>query len=89
MLIQLWIMWISLLKINAKFKKVRNVHKCKRVHSHSIYTVRNKNPHSRMDNNQHLYVDNVDNLPAKYEVTDIRNISGAHSYQQVMVHTIF
>lgn len=36
-----------------------------------------------------LTVDNVDNLCGKQIFSDIYNISGPHSYQQVAVHTIF
>ena len=35
------------------------------------------------------YVDNVDNLFAKELFTNIYNVSGAHSYQQVALCTIF
>ena len=39
--------------------------------------------------NQYKHVDNVDNLFAKELFTNIYNVSGAHSYQQVALCTIF
>lgn len=48
-----------------------------------------KNPHSKVEVFPNLNVDNVDNLLAKKMFADIYNVSGAHSYQQVTVHTIF
>ena len=48
-----------------------------------------KNPHKKIDNNQRSYVDNVDNLFAEECFADFYHVSGTHSYQQVIVHTIF
>ena len=48
-----------------------------------------KNPHWKIDKNQHHSVDNVDNLAAKNGFSDFYNVSGSHSYQQVAVHTFF
>ena len=39
--------------------------------------------------NVYKHVDNVDNLFAKELFTNIYNVSGAHSYQQVALCTIF
>lgn len=36
-----------------------------------------------------LNVDNVDKLFAEKMFADIYNVSGAHGYQQITVHTIF
>lgn len=36
-----------------------------------------------------LNVDNVDKLSAEKMFADIYNVSGAHGYQQITVHTIF
>lgn len=48
-----------------------------------------KNPHSKVEVFPNLNVDNVDNLFPEEMFTDIYDISCAHSYQQVAVHTIF
>lgn len=48
-----------------------------------------KNPHSKVEVFPNLNVDNVDNSVSKQMFTDVYDISGAHSYQQVAVHTIF
>ena len=46
---------------------------------HMLYTVQNVYKH----------VDNVDNLLAKELFSNIYNVSGTHSYQQVTVYAIF
>ena len=40
-------------------------------------------------NNVHKHVDNVDNLFAEELFSNIYNVSGSHSYQQVTLCTIF
>lgn len=48
-----------------------------------------KNPHAYTVKNVYKHVDNVDNLFAKELFANIYNVSGAHSYQQVALCTIF
>lgn len=48
-----------------------------------------KNPHPLHGKYPRWDVDNVDNLRLKKFFTDLIHISGAHSYQQVIVHDFF
>lgn len=48
-----------------------------------------KNPHSGVEKLSHLNVDNVGKSVFEKVFANIYNISGAHSYQQISVHTIF
>ena len=48
-----------------------------------------KNPHARHVWNVHKHVDNVDNLLAEELFSNIYNVSGAHSYQQITMCTTF
>ena len=47
------------------------------------------NPQGALDKKVHKPVDNVDNLFGKKVFANNYNVSGAHSYQQIIFFTIF
>ena len=71
----LWKMW----KLS---KTGLNPHKIRQISTKNIHIQSGKVFHGRN-------VDNVDKLVDKSVFPDIYNISGAHSYQQIPVDTIF
>lgn len=83
-------MWVfSRCKIMETHKK-RKMPRADRFFGEREKTLcKQKNPHSKVEVFPNLNVDNVDNLFPEKMFSDIYDISGAHSYQQVAVHTIF
>jgi hypothetical protein len=71
----MWIMW----KKRRKLSKSRKIEDGKKQ----------KNPHCNRNKFNHNSVDKVDNLLSEDRFPDFYNISGAHSYQQIAVHTFF
>ena len=73
---------MSIKRANQRIFAGFHIHLCKHsmaIKIHMLYTVQNVYKH----------VDNVDNLLAKKLFTNIYNVSGTHSYQQVALCTIF
>lgn len=86
----MWIMWKLWMKGNESGK-----YKGKRLRSSTFFFVSvvhifpKRYPQTFLRADLKNVVDNVDNLLAKQGFADFMDISGAHSYQQITVYTIF
>ena len=91
---KMWKMWITLrIKLLATNKNLDFTGKMRYLWNLAVELCQvgyaQKNPHARHVWNVHKHVDNVDNLLSEKLFSNIYNVSGAHSYQQITMCTTF
>ncbi len=88
--VRTWIMWITWCKTVRQLQKTPYYRPFSGLWAKKRQVEKGKkNPQDILHQNVNNLVDNVDKLTGKKVFSNIYNVSGAHSYQQIILFTIF